>query len=128
MGHQNCSICLLQISAAWNASPRGHKANTVAISCAFSISWKEARLENVFLAGTTYWGYRWVAQISAIRDHNIYNEWQNLYPHGFYNEAYSPTLLLFFLCPISRTSDDNKKNSHWHIWKTSSVCNPVAWK
>lgn len=53
---------------------RDTKPMQVAISYAFSISWKKAQLENVFLAGTTYWSYEWVAQISAIRDHNIYNK------------------------------------------------------
>jgi len=35
-----------------------NKANTVALSCAFSVSGKEAQPENVLPAGTTHWGYR----------------------------------------------------------------------
>lgn len=62
-----------------------YKANTAALSCAFSTSAKEAQPENVLPARTTHWSYTWVARFSAIRNHNIYNNWQNLYLPGFYN-------------------------------------------
>lgn len=37
---------------------RDNKANTGTLSCAFSVSGKEAQPENVLPAGTTHWGYR----------------------------------------------------------------------
>lgn len=98
-----------------------NKASVVALSSAFWVSGKEEQPENVSPSGTTHWVYRQVTRFSAIKSHNIYNKWQNLHLLGFYSQVCTSALLLFFLCPISRTSDNNKKPSYWHVWKISSM-------